>query len=64
MAIPALQKDVYFLYIRDFVMSYDLQMKKELPVMNNLLHKWNRFIRIKNATIIGYILPGREEVEL
>lgn len=64
MAIPALQKDVYFLYIRDFVMSYDLQMKKELPIMNKLFQKWNRFIRIKNITVIGYILPGREVVEL
>ena len=64
MAIPVLQKDAYFLYIRDFVMSYDLEMKKQLPIMNNLFHKWNRFVRIKNATIIGYILPGREVVEL
>jgi hypothetical protein len=64
MAIPLLQKDIYFVYIRDFVMSYDYMMRNELPIFNALVKKWNLFIRIKNYTILGYLYPGQEKVEM
>ena len=64
MAIPQLQKDIYFLYIRDFVMSYDHMMKNELPLFNSLVKKWNLLIKIKKYSIIWYIFPGREMVEV
>lgn len=52
MAVPELQKNTYFIYIRDFVMSYDRMMKKELTSFNFLVKKWNYFIKIKKWTII------------
>jgi hypothetical protein len=64
MAIPQLQKDIYFLYIRDFVMSYDHMMKNELPLFNSLVKRWNLLIKIKKYSIIWYIFPGREMVEV
>lgn len=64
MAIPPLQKDIYFLYIRDFVMSYDSMMKSELPIFNSLIKKWNIFVRIKNYTLLWYLYPGREMLEI
>ncbi len=64
MAIPDLQKDTYFLYIRDFVMSYDRMMRTELPIFNTHIRKWNWFINLKNWTLIGYVLPGRKYLEV
>jgi hypothetical protein len=61
MAIPVLQKDAYFIYIRDFVMSYDRMMRDELRTYDAGVIEWNRFVRIKAYTVIGYILPGREK---
>ena len=51
-AIPDLQKDIYFLYIRDFVMSYDITMKRELVKFTAFVRIWNRFIFIKKCTLI------------
>lgn len=64
MAIPELQKNTYFIYIREYVISYDRIMKDNIPNYNTLIKRWNMFVRIKNWTIIGYLLPGREQVEL
>lgn len=64
MAIPELQRDSYFIYIRDYVISYDRMMRKWLPAYNIVIKNWNQFIRIKNWSIIGYILPGRSKVEI
>lgn len=64
MAVPELQKNTYFIYIRDFVMSYDRMMKSELAVFNILVKKWNFFIKIKNWTIIGLVLPGKGKSEI
>ena len=64
MAIPELQRDSYFIYIREFVMSYERVIRSDLPVYNTLVQNWNRFISIKNSTLIGYLLPGRGRVEV
>jgi hypothetical protein len=64
MAIPDLQRDAYFIYIREFVMSYDRTIRSELPAYDTLIKKWNQFITIKNWSIIGYLLPGRDRVEI
>lgn len=64
MAIPEIQKKPYFIYIRDYIISYDRHMRSSIPEYNRLIRIWNRFIFIKNVTIIGYLLPGREQVEL
>lgn len=64
MAIPELQRDAYFIYIREFVMLYDHTLRSELPAYDILVRQWNRFITLKNYTIIGYLLPGRDRVEV
>ena len=62
MAIPALQRDAYFIYIREFVMGYDRTIRSELPTYDALIRQWNLFIAIKNWSVIGYLLPGRDRV--
>ncbi len=64
MAIPELQRDAYFIYIREFVMGYDRTIRSELSAYDDLIKKWNRFITLKNWSIVGYMLPGRERVEV
>ena len=64
MAIPELQHDAYFIYIREFVMVYDRTIRSELPTYDTLIRQWNRFITIKNWSVIGYMLPGRDRVEV
>jgi hypothetical protein len=57
MQIPKLQKDKYFVYMRDFIITYERDMKKNFIHVNSAITRWNRFIAIKNVTIIGMILP-------
>jgi hypothetical protein len=57
--IPALQKDAYFLYIRDFIIGYDRDMQISFEVFNTSIRVWNRFVLLKNISIIGFFLPGR-----
>lgn len=64
MAIPELQKDPYFLYIRDFVISYDRIMNAGLPKFNQLIKKWNIFVKIKNYSLIWYFYPGQKKIEI
>jgi hypothetical protein len=59
-----LQKHEYFIYIRDFILSYDRDMKTRFSSMNKAIRLWNTFIRIKNMTGIGWFLPGKEMVEV
>ncbi len=56
--IPDLQKDEYFLYIRDFIINYEKKISSHFMQINRAIHIWNRFVSIKNLLIIGYILPG------
>lgn len=58
MQIPSLQKDEYFLYIRNFIIQYERDMHTRFILFNAAVRSWNRFIHIKNMTGIGYILPG------
>ena len=62
--IPELQKHEYFLYIRDFMVEYERSMRTRFSVMNTLICQWNQFVRIKNSTIIGYMLPGSQRAEI
>lgn len=64
MAIPELQKNTYFIYIREYLISYDRTMKSSIPHYNTLIKRWNIFVRIKNWTLIWFLFPGREQVEL
>lgn len=50
MQIPQLQKDEYFLYIRDFIMQYERNMRTHFGGVNSVVTSWNRFILIKNMT--------------
>lgn len=61
MQIPLIQKDKYFLYIRDFVMQYERDMKGNFASVNQAIARWNQFIMIKNLTGIGLILPGSKK---
>lgn len=58
-AAPALQKHEYFLYIRDFTIQYERDMRWLFASMNRAIDNWNQFIHIKNMTLIGFFLPGK-----
>jgi hypothetical protein len=62
--IPELQKMEYFLYIRDFIISYEHLMYEGFGTYNNKIDLWNRFIRIKNYTLLGYLLPGKSKMRI
>lgn len=57
--IPELQKNWQFIYIREFVIKYEKYIKDNFNDYNNSVEKWNKFVFIKNCTIIGLILPGK-----
>jgi hypothetical protein len=50
--IPKLQKDEYFVYIRDFIIDYERLMRSHFSGLNSAISMWNLFIKIKNLTII------------
>lgn len=56
--IPELQKNSYFLYMRDFIIGYDRDMQSRFSLFNTAIVAWNKFILIKNVTILGFFLPG------
>ncbi len=62
--IPSLQKDEYFLYIRDFIIDYEKRMKWDFTRIQSAIEKWNWFIKIKNMTLVWYLLPGSLKQEL
>ncbi len=62
--VPWLQKDEYFLYIRDFIMQYERDMRSHFARVNTAILHWNRFILIKKMTGIGWILPGKEKMSI
>lgn len=61
MQIPRLQKDKYFLYIREFIMQYERDMRKNFSQANAAIKKWNQFVRLKNITGIGFVFPGSKK---
>ncbi len=50
--IPDLQKDAYFLYVRDFIIAYDRLMLGKFSLFNSRVAVWNRFVHLKNITLI------------
>jgi hypothetical protein len=61
---PDLQKHEYFLYVRDFIIGYERNMRSRFIYMNHAITRWNTFIRIKNLTLIWYLLPGSKIAEI
>lgn len=59
-----LQKHEYFLYIRDFIIEYEKNMKTRFSSMNTAIRMWNSFVRVKNATWIWWFYPGKELAEV
>lgn len=62
--IPELQKHEYFLYVRDFIISYERDMKANFTGFNKAVSLWNKFVFVKSWTIIGFVLPGRSQSEI
>ncbi len=60
MQIPDLQKNEQFLYIREFIMDYERKMKADFVDFNREVNRWNQFVALKNLTVVGLILPGKE----
>jgi hypothetical protein len=62
--IPELQKQEYFLYIRDFIISYERIMQERFAFYNTVVKHWNLFIEIKKYAILGLFLPGSMKPEI
>ncbi len=62
--IPELQKHEYFLYIRDFIIKYDREMVQYFIQFNQHAKTWNRFVFIKNSTLLGFLLPWLRKEEI
>lgn len=43
-----LQKHEYFIYIRDFILLYERDMKARFSSMNGAIRMWNTFVTVKN----------------
>lgn len=61
MQIPELKANTHLIYIRDFMLRYEEEMKKFFKQYNHNAEKFNKFVTIKNATIIGFLLPGKKK---
>ncbi len=57
MRIPELQKDEYFLYIRDFIIRAEKDIHASFIFFDTDIVRWNRFIKMKNTTLVGFFLP-------
>lgn len=57
MRIPELQKDEYFLYIRDFIMHSEKDIHASFAFFDAEILRWNRFVKSKNFLLIGFLLP-------
>lgn len=64
MRIPELQKNEQFLYMRDFIIQYERDIRGLFSSVNQVIAHWNQFIHIKNMTIVGLILPGRTQMPI
>jgi hypothetical protein len=64
MKIPSLQKDEYFVYIRDFIIVHERELHARFSDFNEQITRWNRFVTIKNASLIGYLLPGKPKMTI
>lgn len=57
MHTKSVQKDEYFVYIRDFIIEYERLMRSHFASVNRAISYWNLFVKIKNMTGIGFFLP-------
>lgn len=62
--IPKLQKDEYFVYIRDFIIEYERLMRSHFTGLNTAINMWNIFVKIKNLTLIGLLLPWQRRMSV
>lgn len=55
--VQLLQKNEYFLYMRDFIIQHERDIYVHFSLYNNAVRSWNTFVFIKNCTLIGMMLP-------
>lgn len=62
--IPDLQKNESFIYIRDFIIKYERDIKNNFSDYNKEVEKFNAFINYKNFSIIGLIFPFKKRQKI
>jgi len=60
--IPELHRDGNFLYIRNYVIFYENSLEKTIDTLNNDFASYNRLIKIKNLSILGFLFPFQEKM--
>jgi hypothetical protein len=58
--IPNLQLQKHFIYIRDFIIQAERDMRGRFSLVNSHAKRYNTFINWKNMTIIGLLLPAKK----
>ena len=61
---PELWKNKRFLYVREVMLEKSNTIGKEMKNYRKIIEIYNSFIRIKNYTLIGFLLPFSKKVEL
>ncbi len=59
---PALQRDWNFLHIRNYIMFYESNLKTWIEMYNLKIEKYNRLIWLKNASLLGFLIPIQEKI--
>ena len=62
--IKNLQRDGNFLYIRDFAVFYETNIKKVIEETNLDITKYNRLVLMKNFSILGILIPVQKKLEI
>ncbi|EKE29893.1 MAG: hypothetical protein ACD_2C00079G0010 [uncultured bacterium (gcode 4)] len=60
--IPDLHRDGNFLYIRNYVIFFENQVERKIWEINVLLYTYNKFIKIKNISIFGFLVPIKKKL--
>lgn len=58
--IPELQTNEAFIYIREFIITHEREIKNQFSAYNSAVSSYNKFLSVKNLTIIGLILPFKK----
>lgn len=62
LVVRDIQKNGNFIAIREGIVTLEDSLKKLILEYNRKGEHFNRLVRIKNRTLIGFLLPGRKKV--
>ncbi len=61
---PKLIQEWKFIYLRDVLMKKSNEISKQLEAYKKSSHDFNKLVSFKNKTVIGYLFPIDEKINL